>query len=205
MQGILNDLNTLDRSSLGGPIYRSEVVPKAVQLNFKPADPVEESLNKMYDYFTKVGTLESLYKSESETKIRDGFVAAFQSDILGLRISAESKNGKGKTDIMIDDLHGKHVVIAECKWWSGQEKASSALEQLFGYITSLDRVAALLFFVKEKNLEDICKKATHAIINNSQTERLYNIEDTWQRIVVKHPKDESIELQLHLMLFHYPQ
>jgi hypothetical protein len=65
---------------------------------------------------------------------------------------------KGKTDIVI--LRDKGAVfIAECKNWEGVKAFREAIEQLLGYLVWRDTKAALVVFVREKDVTTIAEKA----------------------------------------------
>lgn len=176
--------------------------------NFNPFstdNPIDALCQNMYEYFTRVGRYENCFKNKTEPELRDEYLAAFTPLRIGQNIAAEAINGNGKTDIRIQNIKGDNLLIAECKWWKGSKEAQKAITQLFGYITPHDEVAALLFFVKNKNPDEIYKKATRSIIDNTQAEGLCKKEGNWRKFIIKHPKDDSKLLDLHLMLFHYPQ
>jgi hypothetical protein len=65
---------------------------------------------------------------------------------------------KGKTDIVVQQERGP-VFIAECKIWSGAKAFIEAIEQLLGYLIWRDTKAALVVFVREKDVTGITEKA----------------------------------------------
>lgn len=69
---------------------------------------------------------------------------------------------KGKTDIVILRDKGP-VFVAECKIWSGEKAFGEAIEQLLGYLVWRDTKAAMVVFVREKDVTGITTKALAAL------------------------------------------
>lgn len=76
--------------------------------------------------------------------------------------SAETHNRGGHTDLIVRD-GARTVLIVECKIWSGASRARRALDQLLGYATWRDRSLALVFFVREQDIETIIERAAEAL------------------------------------------
>jgi len=69
---------------------------------------------------------------------------------------------KGKTDIVILG-DGGPVFIAECKIWSGEKAFVEAINQLLGYLVWRDTKAAMVVFLRERDVSGITKKAQVAL------------------------------------------
>jgi hypothetical protein len=74
---------------------------------------------------------------------------------------------KGKTDIVIVRERGP-MFIAECKIWSGEKAFGEAIEQLLGYLVWRDTKAAMVAFVREKDVTGITKKALAALAGHAR-------------------------------------
>src|SRR5258708_3466170 len=74
---------------------------------------------------------------------------------------------KGKTDIVIVRESGP-VFIAECKIWSGEKAFGEAVEQLLGYLVWRDTKAAIVVFVREKDVTGITTKALAALAGHAR-------------------------------------
>lgn len=74
---------------------------------------------------------------------------------------------KGKTDIVIMRELGP-VFIAECKIWSGEKAFGEAIEQLLGYLVWRDTKAAIVIFVRERDVTGITKKALAALAGHAR-------------------------------------
>jgi hypothetical protein len=92
-----------------------------------------------------------------EEEIRDmllvGLNAQFEGDAGG-----ELFNGAGKTDILIR-VDDRNIFIGECKVWSGPKTMDDALGQLFGYLVWRDTKAAILLFIRNKDVTAVTDKA----------------------------------------------
>lgn len=76
--------------------------------------------------------------------------------------TGESFSRNGKTDIMIQ-LPGGPVFIAECKIWHGAKKFREAIDQLLGYLVWRDTKAAMVLFVRERDVTTITQKALDGV------------------------------------------
>lgn len=96
-----------------------------------------------------------------EEEIRDillvGLNAQFEGDAGG-----ELFNGAGKTDILIR-VEDRNIFIGECKVWSGPKTMDEALNQLFGYLVWRDTKAAILLFIRNKDVTAVIEKAIRKI------------------------------------------
>jgi len=73
----------------------------------------------------------------------------------------------GKTDILIQHQEGA-VFIAECKKWSGAAPFQRAVDQLLEYLVWRDTKAALILFVRERDVTSITDKATAEIAGHER-------------------------------------
>ncbi|OLO99190.1 hypothetical protein BVU76_27000 [Mycolicibacterium porcinum] len=104
-----------------------------------------------------------------EEEIRDillvGLNAQFEGDAGG-----ELFNGAGKTDILIR-VDDRNIFIGECKVWSGPKTMDDALKQLFGYLVWRDTKAAILLFIRNKDVTAVIDKAIAKITEHPNHKR----------------------------------
>ncbi|MCE4237727.1 hypothetical protein CWB42_21290, partial [Mycobacterium tuberculosis] len=67
-------------------------------------------------------------------------------------------NGAGKTDILIR-VDDRNIFIGECKVWSGPRTMDDVLKQLFGYLVWRDTKAAILLFIRNKDVTAVIDNA----------------------------------------------
>jgi hypothetical protein len=103
----------------------------------------------------------SLAEGLDEELIRDLLLinlnAQFEGDAAG-----EVFNGYGKTDILIR-VEDRNIFIGECKVWAGPKTMDDALEQLFKYLVWRDTKAAILLFIRNKDVTAAVEKAVDKI------------------------------------------
>ena len=103
----------------------------------------------------------SLAAKLDEEQIRDLLLvnlnAHFEGDAAG-----EVFNGEGKTDILIR-VEDRNIFIGECKIWSGPSTMDEALGQIFKYLVWRDTKAAILLFIRNKDVTAVIKKAVAKI------------------------------------------
>lgn len=103
----------------------------------------------------------SLAAKLDEEQIRDLLLvnlnAHFEGDAVG-----EVFNGEGKTDILIR-AGDRNIFIGKCKIWRGQGTMDEALAQIFKYLVWRDTKAAVLLFIRNKDVTAVIKKAVAKI------------------------------------------
>ena len=72
-------------------------------------------------------------------------------------VTGETFNKAGKTDILIR-YEEMNAFVAECKYWRGSKQHSETIDQVLSYLTWRDSKAAILYFVKSKNLDPVLKQ-----------------------------------------------
>lgn len=81
-----------------------------------------------------------------EEELRDLLLGTLNSFWAGAA-GGELFNGSGKTDVLVRE-NNRNAFIAECKIWRGPASASSAIDQLLGYMVWRDSKAALIMFIR---------------------------------------------------------
>lgn len=144
------------------------------------------------------------YRSKDEETLRDHLLVILNTHFEGLTYG-EAFNKGGKTDVMIR-VEDKPVLLAECKWWSGEKGMEAALEQLYSYATWRDSRLALIFFVVAKDISAIVAKAKALI--EGRAEYLGSVagaEENEIRCRIRWPDDPEREATLTILLFHLPK
>ena len=101
------------------------------------------------------------YGKLDEEELRDLLIGMMNANYPG-STTAETFNKLGKTDISLR-LDSGHVLICECKFWSGPKAYQAALEQLFDYLTWRQNFGLLINFCKVKDMSRALEAARQAI------------------------------------------
>lgn len=119
--------------------------------------------------------------------------------------TAETDNQGGHTDILARQ-EGRNVFICECKFWSGPERFTAAVDQLFGYAGWRDTKLAIVMFVREKGLTSLLKKARKTLGEHPQFVAWKEPRsETELRATVHWPGDEARLADLNVFFVHTPQ
>lgn len=184
--------------------------PKAQKKEFTSvpsmnSEMYNDTLNVIYDFGRSMERKPSLYKGKNEEDIRDLFVAILETRYDSTTATGETFNKGGKTDILLKYQDGSNLFVAECKWWKGENEFHSAINQLFdNYLTWRESKTALLFFVKNKEIINVCDK-----IKEQATKHPYflkhSITNDEGRYSFKFhlPDDKNNEVFLEIMAFHF--
>lgn len=132
-----------------------------------------------------------------EEQIRDLLLvnlnAHFEGDAAG-----EVFNGEGKTDILIR-VEDRNIFIGECKVWGGPGTIDEALGQIFKYLVWRDTKAAILLFIRNKDITAVITKATQKIEAHPNYKRRGPSRTDDQLDFVMHAQDD-VEREIHLAL-----
>jgi hypothetical protein len=102
-------------------------------------------------------TVEKLTEEQIRDLLLINLNAQFEGDAAG-----EVFNGYGKTDILIR-VEDRNIFIGECKVWSGPKTIDEALQQLFDYLVWRDTKAAILLFIRNKDVTAVIRKAKEKV------------------------------------------
>jgi len=119
--------------------------------------------------------------------------AQFQGDAGG-----ELFNGDGKTDILIR-VGDRNIFIGECKIWDGTASIEQALKQIFKYLVWRDTKAAILLFIRNKDVTAVITKAVEAIEKHPNFKRR-GPEDGEDEIDFVMHADGDRQREIHLAL-----
>jgi hypothetical protein len=218
---ILKQYNLVE--SLGVPFKKAEKVPLTFSVPLikkkpliKPSAPSEEFtpefildasvyndiLRICHETGVEMERHPSIYFEKDEETLRDYFIMFLSPHFQS--VTGETFNKTGKTDILI--RHEKsNVFIAECKFWKGIGAFHETIDQILSYLTWRDSKAAILCFVKNKELNPVLeqiefKTSSHNCFvkyNGKQSDSWFNFEF--------HLKDDpSRGIKLTILCFHFP-
>ncbi|MGH3951443.1 MAG: hypothetical protein ACRDSE_20375, partial [Pseudonocardiaceae bacterium] len=142
----------------------------------------------------------SLVSKLKEEEIRDILLinlnAHFKGDAAG-----EVFNGAGKTDILIR-VEDRNIFIGECKVWAGPSSMDEALEQLFNYLVWRDTKAAILLFIRNKDVTAVINKAVKKIEDHPNFKRRApQRDDDRPEFTMQAQDDPAREIHLALVPF----
>ena len=196
------------------PAKRTKVIPSkpkpvVAEKGYKPEPALDESiyiqiLSIIRDVGKQFERLPSTYAGKEEEHLRDHMLLILEPNFEGAA-TGETFNKSGKTDILLRH-EGKNVFIAELKYWKGKKAYLDTISQLLGYLTWRDSKAAVVLFVKNKELSPVLhtvKEATpeHANYLGFTTEQ----EEGWYQYRLHINEDKNREVKLSVMLFHLPE
>ena len=193
------------------PEFRKKVniEPQLTEGSYEPeptlAEPVyQDILQIIHDLGKGFGQLPSTYLGKGEEDLRD-YIRLF----LGLHFegstTSETFNKNGKTDILIQH-ENSNAFIAECKFWTGQKGYLETITQLLGYLIWRDSKAAVIVFVRNKNLSSVLQTAEEVTPNHPNYLGFVDKkEDTWFNYRFHINDDRNREVKLGVLFFHIPE
>ncbi|MFI7467467.1 hypothetical protein [Nonomuraea sp. NPDC049646] len=112
--------------------------------------------------------------------------------------SGEVFNCDGKTDILIRERDG-NVFIGECKIWAGPKTVSGALDQVLRYMAWRDTKAALLVFIRNKDVSAAIRSAVEAVEAHPNYKRRGRHDSVERADFVLHANGD-VDREIHLAL-----
>lgn len=214
-------------ASLGVPIKKRENLPQTfavptpatrkkitatkpivTERGYRPEPTLEDStyreiLRHLHDWGKQLERMPSTYSGKSEEDLRDMFLAFIEPYFEGTA-TGETFNKSGKTDILLR-FEGKNVFVAECKRWRGQQSYLDAISQLLGYLTWRDSKAAVMMFIKNKDISSVLQTIGQATSQHPNYLGLVSKqEESWLNYRFHLSDDPNREVKLAVLLFHYP-
>ena len=116
--------------------------------------------------------------------------------------TGETFNKLGKTDISLR-VDAGHVLICECKFWSGAKAYGEAIDQLFNYLTWRENYAVLLHFCKLKDMTTAISEAQRAITEQASyaTGSLHSSSEARFTSRHSHPQDAGKLIEIsHILI-----
>jgi hypothetical protein len=200
-----------DADRYSAPLRRKTVRPQSQQRSrpaggrppFKPEPVMEDA-----DYRAALEVLRSqqnaLERSPSlaaelkEEQIRDLLLLGLNAQFEGAA-GGELFNGEGKTDILIR-VNDRNIFIGECKVWSGPKTMDEALDQLLGYLVWRDTKAAILLFIRRKDVTAVIEKAIAKIEEHPYYKRSQPHQSGEEQFQFTMHAQDDIEREIHLTL-----
>src|SRR4051812_36059690 len=110
----------------------------------------------------------------------------------------------GKTDILIR-FEKHYVFVAECKIWKGPKNYLETIDQLFGYLGSLDSKAAMELFEGNKDFSSVLEViATTTPKHPNYLSFVSKQQETWFNYRLHLNGDKNREVKVAVQLFHLP-
>lgn len=152
---------------------------------------------------TEIERHPSIYTDKDEETLRDHFIMVLSPHFES--VTGETFNKQGKTDILIRH-EGKNVFVAECKFWRGAKQHVETIDQVLSYLTWRDSKAAVLYFVKNKNLDPVLKQVAEETPKHSAfVEHKGMPMEGWFDYRFHLLTDETRNVYLAILCFHFPE
>ena len=144
----------------------------------------------------------SIYRGKDEETLRDHLIMVLSPHFES--VTGETFNKTGKTDILI--RHGKaNIFVAECKYWGGIKAFFKAIDQVLGYLTWRDSKAAVVCFIRNKNLDPVLKQIETKTASHPCFVKCHGKKgESWFSFEFHLKDDETRGVQLAVLCFHFP-
>jgi hypothetical protein len=219
---LLKQANLL--ANLGVPIKKSESTtdtfaipvshkkaiinkPTAPDTAFKPEPALDsttynEILKMCNDMGVEIERHPDIYEDKDEEALRDFFLMVLSPHFQSA--TGETFNKHGKTDILIRH-EGTNVFIAECKFWRGISSYRKTIDQLLSYLTWRDSKAAILCFIKNKELTPVLEQIESGTLRHPCFVKSCGKRTESQFQFNFHLKDDTTRgIELAVLCFHFP-
>lgn len=182
--------------------------PTAPNTSFKPEPTLDPStyaeiLKICHDTGVEIERHPDIYIDKDEETLRDHFLMVLSPHFQS--VTGETFNKSGKTDILVRH-EGKNVFVAECKFWAGIKAYHKTIDQLLGYLTWRDSKAAILCFIKNKELEPVLEQIEAETTKHACFVK-YDGKITESRFKFHFHLKEDITrgVEVEVLCFHFPQ
>lgn len=133
------------RTVIQRPTARTEVPEPSLK-----GEDVTQLVDFIERYTRQFEVSPKTYGKMDEEELRDLLVGMINANYPG-SATAERFSKLGRTDISLQ-VDSRHILICECKFWSGAKAYAEAIEQLFGYLTWRQSYGVLLHFCRLKDM-----------------------------------------------------
>lgn len=145
----------------------------------------------------------SIYQGKGEEALRDHFIMVLSPHFQST--TGETFNNAGKTDILIRH-ENTNVFVAECKKWGGAKVFADTIDQILSYLTWRDSKAAIIFFVKTKDISVVLDQIEGEAAGHSQFIKSFGkTGDGWFNFEFRLPDAPSRSTKLAVLCFHIPK
>ena len=201
-------IRTVDSATFTFPVARRQITRPAARTNtpFAPEptlaqEDYEAALHVIANARNGFERSPSTTAKLDEEEIRDLLLVILNGHFQGAA-GGELFNGQGKTDILIR-VEDRNIFIGECKFWAGPSMISTTLDQLLSYMVWRDTKAALLLFIRNKDVTTAIHKAVEAVKAHGQFKRTLNSANGERYdFVFGSTSDPEREIRLALIPFH---
>ncbi len=163
----------------------------------------KEILQIIFDWGRVFERHPATYRDKSEEDLRDHILLILDPRFVG-SATGETFNRKGKTDILLRH-ENTNVFVAECMFWAGQKKYLEKITQLLGYLTWRDSKAAMVLFVKNKDITSVLGAVENETPNHENYLGFVNRpEESWFNYRFHIIGDNNREVRLAVLLIHIP-
>ncbi|UII32821.1 hypothetical protein LVD17_03110 [Fulvivirga ulvae] len=138
-----------------------------------------------------------IYKDLKEENIRSKMKTPLNTIFEG-RVSAEAKNCKGKTDILIKTKNGLNEHIFELKIWRGIKTLESAITQLNGYLGWHNNFCGIIIFCYRQGFTNILTEIHSYLLKNY--EEIHRHKESQFTFQMVHDKDNKKKIEIRLVL-----
>ena len=203
--------NTSETFAVPAPQKKQKISirkPEVHEVGFSPEPNLDEKvynqiLKVLHDVGKQFEKMPSLYEGKSEEELRDAFLVFLETNFEG-SATGETFNKTGKTDILLRH-DGNNVFIAECKIWTGPKGLLDTITQLLGYLTWRDSKAAVMMFVRNKDILSVLESAKEAVPGHANCDsEVDERDDSWFNYRFHLNDDPNRKLHLAVLLFHFP-
>lgn len=204
--------NVTTTFTIPNPALREKIVivkPEVTEKGFTPEPTLDDKnyqaiLKIINDVGKNFERMPSVYKDKDEETLRDHIIFVLDPNFEFGSASGETFNKSGKTDILLR-YDSSVVFIAECKFWSGEKKYMSTIDQLLGYLTWRDTKSSVIIFVKQKDFSAVIEKVKNETSQHSNFLSFVNQSDeNWFNYRFHINGDRNREVRLAIQLFHLP-
>jgi hypothetical protein len=186
------------------------VKPIVTEKGFKPEPTLDQTtyqeiLEIIHSMGKEFEVLPGTYFKKGEEELRDHFLLYLAPRFRNEgSVTGETFSKVGKTDI-IYLYENSNVFVAECKFWKGQAQYIETIYQLLSYLTWRDSKAAIIIFVKNKEISSVLETVKQVTPQHSNYLGFINEQDTsWFNYRFHINEDPSREVKLAVMLYHIP-
>lgn len=164
------------------------------------AKTYEDILQALHGYGVQMERSPSTYTGMGEEDIRNHILALLQAGFEG-SATGESFNRSGRTDLLLRHQN-RNLFVAECKVWSGAKAYAAAITQLLGYLTWRESKAALLLFVRNREISTVLTAIREASTRHPQFVRLESSDQGMFRYCFALPPDLDVHIYVAVLAFH---
>lgn len=190
------------------PIQRKKIViqkPKSSDEPYKPEFQLDKEiylhiLELCQNFGVNMERHPSIYNDKNEEALRDLFLMILSPHFDS--VTGETFNKQGKTDILIKH-EGENAFVAELKFWKGEKQHHQTIKQILSYLTWRDSKAAIIYFVKNKNLQPVLDLIAGETIKNPFYVDSYNkTKESWFNYHFHLLNDNTRGVKLAILVFH---